>query len=248
MKPQMHGPAVASIAVGKTVGVAPEAELYYIAQFNFDWEGTPTLKYLVQAIHRIVEINEQLPQDKKIRVISISKGWRPSDKDYKVITKAARKARAKGMLVVCTSVEEVHKGCDFGGLGRSPLANPEVFESYEPGLFLANHFYEGGFSHAKGCFWVPIDSRTTASPYGSDEYVFYREGGFSWAVPYIAGVYALAVQVDDKITPRRFWRLAVKTGRIIKIEHEGEKRSFGPILDPAKLITALQKTRRDISY
>ena len=27
---QMHGPAVSSIAVGKTVGVAPEADLYYI--------------------------------------------------------------------------------------------------------------------------------------------------------------------------------------------------------------------------
>ena len=30
-KPAMHGAAVASIALGKTVGVAPEAELYYIA-------------------------------------------------------------------------------------------------------------------------------------------------------------------------------------------------------------------------
>jgi hypothetical protein len=247
-EPQMHGPAVASIAVGKTVGVAPEAELYYIAQFNFDWQGTRTLKYLAEGIHRIVEINEQLPQDKKIRVISISKGWGPTDKDYKEITKAARKARAKGMLVVCTSVEEVHKGCDFGGLGRSPLADPDVFESYEPGLFLAKHFYEGRFSQAKGYFWVPMDSRTTASPGDSDEYVFYRQGGFSWAVPYIAGVYALAVQVDDKITPRRFWTLAVKTGRIIKLEHKGEIRSFGPILDPVKLINELQKTRRDISY
>ena len=29
---EMHGPAVASIAVGKNVGVAPEADLYYIAE------------------------------------------------------------------------------------------------------------------------------------------------------------------------------------------------------------------------
>jgi hypothetical protein len=35
-EPAMHGAAVASIAVGKTVGVAPEAELYYIAKYNFD--------------------------------------------------------------------------------------------------------------------------------------------------------------------------------------------------------------------
>ena len=35
---QMHGPAVASIAVGKTVSVAPEADLYYIAKFNTHFE------------------------------------------------------------------------------------------------------------------------------------------------------------------------------------------------------------------
>ncbi len=35
---QMHGAAVASIAVGKTVGVAPEADLYYIAKFNTDFK------------------------------------------------------------------------------------------------------------------------------------------------------------------------------------------------------------------
>jgi hypothetical protein len=248
--PQMHGPAVASIAVGKTVGVAPEAELYYIAQWNFDWEKgkTPTLRYLAQAVHRIVEINERLPKDKKIRVISISKGWRPSHKDYREITRAVQKAKAKGILVLCTSVEEIYRGFDFGGLGRAPLANPDVFGSYEPGLFLARAFKQGRLSPNESCFWVPMDSRTTASPGGSNEYVFYRTGGFSWAVPYIAGVYALAVQVDPDITPERFWALAMKTGRIITLSHRGRKRPFGPILNPVKLITAIQKTRSDSIY
>jgi hypothetical protein len=50
-----------------------------------------------------------------------------------------------------------------------------------------------------------MDSRTTASPGATDQYVFYGIGGMSWAVPYIAGVYALAVQVDPAITPERFW-------------------------------------------
>jgi subtilisin family serine protease len=142
--PQMHGPAVASIALGKTVGVAPEADLYYIARWSFDWEtGEETLRYNVQAIHRIIEINEQLPEDKKIRVISISKGWTPSHKEYKEIAEAVEKAKAQGMLVVCTSVELNHDGCDFAGLGRPPLADPDLFESYEPGLFLAKLFDAG---------------------------------------------------------------------------------------------------------
>ena len=242
-EPQMHGPAVASIAVGKTVGVAPEAELFYIAQFNFDWEKghAPTLRYLAQGIDRIVEINEQLPEGKKIRVISISKGWTPSHKEFKLITDAVQRACAAGMLVVCTSVELVHEGCDFDALGRPPLADPDVFESYEPGWFRAKSFWAGHSFPSEGLFWVPMDSRTTASPGGSDEYVFYRTGGFSWAVPYIAGVYALAVQVDPDMTPERFWALAARTGRTIELEREGKRRPLAPIIDPVALIISLQK-------
>jgi len=239
--PSMHGAAVASIAVGKTVGVAPEAELYYIAQYNFDRDkGTPTLRSLAKGIHRMLEINEQLPKDKKIRVISISKGWMRSHKDYKVITEAVQKARAAGMLVVCSCVELIHDGCGFGALGRSPLADPEVFESYEPGLFLAKAFRARRIFLPECHFWAPMDSRTTASPTGSDEYVFYRINGVSWTIPYIAGVYALAVQVDPAITPESFWALAVQTGRTIELNYNGKTMPLGPIIDPVRLIRSIK--------
>ena len=246
--PSFHGAAVASITLGKTVGVAPEAELYYIAQWNVDWDkGTDSLRTLARGIHRMLEVNEQLPKDNKIRVISISRGWTPSHKDYKEITEAVQKAQAAGMLVVCSGIESVHEGFDFGVLGRSPLADPEVFESYEPGLFLAKHFRARRSSPSDRSspsgvsFSVPMDSRTTASETGSNEYVFHRIGGYSWAIPYIAGVYALAVQVDPAITPERFWALAVQTGRTIELNYNGETMPLGPIIDPVALISTLQK-------
>jgi len=62
-----------------------------------------------------------------------------------------------------------------------------------------------------------MDSRTTASFTGISEYVFYREGGWSWSIPYIAGLYALAAQVDPEIPPERFWSLAMETGRTIEL-------------------------------
>lgn len=69
----VHGPAVASIAVGETVGVAPEADLYYIATWFSDPSGpgefTPNFNYLAQAIHRILEVNRRLPTNRQIRVI-----------------------------------------------------------------------------------------------------------------------------------------------------------------------------------
>ncbi|MFC1604953.1 hypothetical protein ACFL5F_08000 [Planctomycetota bacterium] len=74
-----------------------------------------------------------------------------------------------------------------------------------------------------------------------DEYVFYRQGSLSWSIPYIAGVYALAVQVEPDITPERFWDLAMKTSRTIELEHKGERRSFGSIVDPVRLIRRVSR-------
>jgi hypothetical protein len=241
----MHGSAVASIAVGKTVGVAPGAELFYIAPgFSFDWEegGGPTLRYVVQGIHRLLEINEQLPEGKKIRAISISKGWRQSNKEFGLIAEAVQKARDAGILFVCVMTELHHKGCSLDGLGRSPLADPDDLKSYERGWFYVNfeEYWAGHVSASEGHIWAPMDSRTTASHEGMDEYVFCRKGSMSWAVPYVAGVYALAAQADPGITPERFWALAARTGRPLEVEHEGARRSVGSIIDPVRLIHSLE--------
>ena len=239
---QMHGPGVASIAVGKTVGVAPEADLYYIATWPGDWgvgeNGfTYNFRYLAQSVRRILEINEQLPKEQKIRVISMQIGWGPQQAGYDEITAVCEEAKAAGMLIVCSSIEQVH-GSKFYGLGRSPLSDPDAFESYEPGMSWAKNFYAGNqFSDR---LLIPMDSRTTASPGGADEYVFYRQGGWSWSIPYIAGVYALAAQVEPTITPERFWSLALATGRTIELKHEGQTIPLGPILNPVALIEKLQ--------
>lgn len=243
----MHGAAVASIAVGKTVGVAPGADLYYIASRTTDWQQRRDKRkipwnftYYAQAVERVLEINQSLPEKAKIRVISMQIGWNEKQKGYEGIMNAVQKAKAEGILVICSSVERIH-GFKFHGLGRFPMADPDVFESYKPGLFWAKVFYKSTGTADR--LLIPMDSRTTANFTGKNEYVFYREGGWSWSIPYIAGVYALAVQVDPKVTPERFWALAMKTGRTIKLDRKGQKRSFGPILDPVKLITALQMAR-----
>jgi hypothetical protein len=236
----MHGPAVASIAVGKTIGVAPEADLYYIGRWAFDTEGaaggrpSATSKYEAEAIQRILQINEQLPADRKIRVISISFGWQFGQRGFAEATKAAQEAKAAGLLVISSSVEMTH-GFKFHGLGRDLLSSADDFASYRPARWgqdmYANH----------DRLLVPMDARVTASPTGKNEYAFYGEGGWSWAIPYIAGAYALAAQVDPKITPERFWALAMKTGRTVRVSHESRSLDLGPILDPVQLIEALRR-------
>ena len=237
---QMHGPAVASIAVGKTVGVAPHADLYYIATGDCggatsiaDWD----FSCRARAIQRIVEINKSLPSDRKIRVISMSIGWGPQSKGYDEITAAVNDAKKAGIFVISTSISQTY-GLNFHGLGREPLADPNEFQSYEPGLWWQNDFYQQG--SLKSTLLVPMDSRTTASPTGTEDYVFYRAGGWSWSVPYLAGMYALAVQVRPEITPEEFWATALQTGKTIQIQHNGKDYDFGVILDPQKLIGAIK--------
>ncbi|MHC4259105.1 MAG: hypothetical protein ACYSTF_01650, partial [Planctomycetota bacterium] len=243
----MHGAAVASIAVGQTVGVAPEADLYYIAapsgyrlipsdpnSFVYDWQ------YKTQAIQRVLEINEQLPDNQKIRVISISVGWSPGQIAYDDIMAACDQAKAAGMLIVSSSIEQVH-GFKFHGLGRHPFADPDAFDLREPGLFYLLSYYSGAYRFSDRLL-VPMDSRTTASPCGADEFAFYRNGGWSWAIPWIAGMYALAAQVDPAMTPDQFWPLAMETGRTIEIIHDDETIPFGPIVDPVALIDSILDT------
>jgi hypothetical protein len=219
----MHGPAVASIALGKTVGVAPGADLYYIAETHgvfhsngFDWDFT----HLARSVDRILEVNKQLPAPRKIRVISISVGWGPQQKGYAEIKAAVERAKNEGFFVVSTSLAATYEGkFNFHGLGKEPSADPERSESYRPAAWWLDDFYSGPkwAREPKEMLLIPMDSRSTASPTGPDDYVFYREGGWSWCVPYIAGLYALACQVKPDITPEIFWAKAIETGEAVEI-------------------------------
>jgi membrane protease YdiL (CAAX protease family) len=235
---RMHGAAVASIAVGKTVGVAPDADLYY---FGY---GDNVLRIALQnhlvasGIRRALEVNRLLPADRKIRAISISYGWSPWQAGYADAVSAARAAREAGLLVICSSVSAVH-GFRFQGAGRAPLADPDAFASFDAGLFWSGAL--GRPVAITNQLLVPMDSRATASPTGDADYAFYREGGWSWAIPYIAGAYALALETDTALTPERFWQLALQTGHPLTATSNGSRRTVGMLLNPPRLLDGLKQ-------
>ena len=243
---QMHGAAVASIAVGRTVGVAPDARLFYIGIGEAG--ALRDLADRARGIRRLLAINRRLPEGHKIQVIAMSTGWDPFLPGYDDIEAAVREAQAAGIFVISSNLERTY-GFKFHGLGRPPLADPDLTESYEPGLFWAAEFDQAwrgapdGTTVAQAYFrerlLVPMDSRTTASPTGNREYVFYRGGGWSWSIPYLAGVYALAAQVNPVLTPERFWSIALSTGRTVVLVRGNEEIPFGPIIDPPALVAAL---------
>lgn len=242
----MHGAAVASIAVGKNVGVAPEADLYYIAvapsELNSKNEMIMDFTYLAKAINRILEINQSLPEDKKIRVISMSIGWNKDQKGFKEMDEAVKKAQEQNILVVSSNLIQYYL-VGINGLGRDPLSNPDDINSYTAGAFWEKNFY-GNYEffekNINNMLLVPMDSRCTASPTGNSDYVFYRNGGVSWSIPYISGLYALSCQVKPNITPEMFFKEAINTGSIKDIEKDTKEYKMGTVINPKKLIERLQ--------
>ena len=56
---------------------------------------------------------------------------------------AVNAARDSGLLVTSSSIEQTH-GVGIHGLGREPMADPDKFESYGPGLWWARQFMTQG--------------------------------------------------------------------------------------------------------
>lgn len=237
---QMHGSAVTSIAVGKNCGVAPDANVYYIAS-TFGTYGLGKMKmnlnYMADSIDRILEINTLLPKENKIRVISISRGF-SSEKGADETRAAIERAKEAGIFVITTSTEDNY-GFSLMGLGKDLTSDPDDISSYAPGHFWKEYFYNGEMSDTSHMLLVPMDARTYASWYTDNGYEFGASGGLSWSVPWMAGLYALCIQVDDTITPELFIQKAFETGTITTIEYRGETYELGTIVNPTALIEAL---------
>jgi hypothetical protein len=198
---------------------------------------TWNLNYYAKAVHRLLEINRGLPEDRKIRVIAMQVGFQSNRTGYEEIMAAINEAKAEGIFVISSSLSETY-GLNFNGLGKTPLSSPNDFWSYRPGLWWQKSFYQHGLSSPT--LLIPMDSRTTASPTGMNDYVYYRQGGWSWCVPYVAGTYALAVQVKPALTPEQFWEIALNTGKTIHVGYRGRDYKFGVILDPQAVIAAIK--------
>lgn len=239
----MHGPAVASIALGKTVGAAPEALLYYIA----DDLGTGTggsfvrdMSYYAANVDRLAALNQSLPADEKIRVISMSAGYMPDTAGAEEMDAAIQRAREAGIAVVWVSSRDPLMA-PYTGMGRTPYGDPNSVSDVRPGMFWEDILYTGEYSGSDGsALLVPMDRRTTAAASGTSEYAYFAEGGSSWMVPWVAGLYALACQVKPDVTFEEFTQAAQATARPVSAVKDGIEYPYGGVLDPAALLECLQ--------
>lgn len=237
----MHGPAVASLAVGKDTGVAPGAKLYYIATthgHNGDNGYQFDAGILADCIDRVVEINGQLPDGEKIRVISISRGFNEQDEGYDRMLEAIAHAEKNGIFVLTTS-PQVYASFQLYGLDRDISGEADDLSAYHPAAWISEQYY-AWMATQEHLLLVPAGGRTYASANGVWQYEWDYTGGMSWGVPWMAGFYALCCQVDPDLTPERFIEAAEQAGKTIEVEANGTTYSIGKVVDPAGTIDLLK--------
>ena len=230
----MHGAAVSSIAVGKNIGVAPGANLIFIAgQFSVDNQGVFNAGPIAEAINYVLELNKILPQENKIAVISISRGFNPTDNDIEEYEKAKSNALKQNVLVLATD--------DVMTVSREGyLADPDDLRSYTrpPSWFRDEDMR---FISRSDSVFIPTDYRITACETGESSYAYYSVGGLSWAVPYLAGVAALAKQVKPDLNMADFIPLVRKTADNVSVKDlSGKEYKTKYFVSPVRLIGELQ--------
>jgi hypothetical protein len=183
----MHGPAVASLLVGKNCGVAPKAKLVYMARSS-------GRDYFLQAqvLNDIIKSNEKVASNEKVKVVSCSTGYSTENPEPGLgeWISVLKKAKEAGLFVVDAVGEQID--IQFTGGGSSE--NKDDPESYSSWL------YQDEKNENLNEIIVPSDHRTMASSYNKEgQYMHDGRGGISWSVPYLAGLFALALQVNPNI-------------------------------------------------
>jgi hypothetical protein len=207
-----HGPAMASLLVGRDVGVAPEARLHYFA-LDFS-RATP--ERLAAAIDRVLERNGELPRDDRVRTLAVSTGFRGADEG--VVLEAIERAIAHDVFVLFSvyPVDYLDPPLAIRSLGCPPGRDCDRPEHFVPSPGTASHWREQGVtveellerraaSDAAGGYvtlYAPAHHRTVAGPRDARAYTYDVEGGDSEWPPYLTGLLALALQVAPELHAR----------------------------------------------
>ncbi|NLY20398.1 MAG: S8/S53 family peptidase [Tissierellia bacterium] len=223
----MHGPAVLSLLVGDSMGVAPNSKVYYAAAPS--WEADS--KYYADSLYWIIEENSKLPIDEKIRVVSVSAApsgeGSPFEKNLEMWDEAVLAAQEERLLVLdCTN----NKSTGF--------LYPAFFD-YEnrDDITLSKGGYPASLHRVRDDgIGVPTDFRTVAQEVqeGKPTYQYWGQGGRSWGIPYGAGVCALGWQINPNLTSDEIVDLLFET------RYEGEGGSN--MINPDAFVEAVEQT------
>ena len=218
-----HAPAMTSLLVGESMGVAPGATVYYAAVPAWKEDNT----YYAAGLNWIVEQNEELPEGEKIRVVVASQvtGLRV-EKNMKQWDEAVKAAQAAGILVLDSRSDE-----------KTGIIFPAFYDPADPESVWA---CTGGspdrpYRITSKKIGAPCSYRTMAEEYweGEPSYQYFGTGWPGFCISYAAGVLALGWQVAPELDGDTMLQLLKET---CSISHDGST-----IIDPTAFIEAVRE-------
>ena len=169
----LNASALVSTAVGKKCGAAPDSKLHYFAAPTDANANGHT-----DALKRVLEHNDKLPDNKKIRFLICP--WNDKDKQkYSQQQQLLKQCEQNGIMII--------------GAGRDTFRKKLV--TYSPNF--VTYLREKGYG-------VSIDDHVVAHPNGN--YVFLRYAGMPSAMACIAGGLACVVSYTPKFCTIENWQ------------------------------------------
>ncbi|MCL1893531.1 MAG: hypothetical protein FWG02_04740 [Holophagaceae bacterium] len=221
--PQMHGPATTSVAVGKTCGVAPKANLYYVSYAMWAGEKMGN-QYNIQALEKVLELNKT--KSANIRIVSISMGaWREYAQ-FDIWQTLLERAENEGVLVLTCDLEATK--LDYGSIVTKLGGDRDKPEDYILGRHVMGNEE----------LLVPTELFTFASHKGKKEYTFNQSGGMSSAVQWIAGLAVLGFQVNPDLKPADIRKYLKESATVMP---------YGKVANPEKFIEMCKGNQKDTS-
>lgn len=220
----MHGPAVTSLLVGEHIGTAPGATVYYVAAPSW----TQDAQYYADALNWIIEENEKLSENAKIRVVSVSAApsgpgslFTKNNAAWDIAYK--RDTEADILVLDCTNDHGITAHCYYDP------NDPDNVAKCQPGWPGMEYQVQPNRIH------IPTSLRTQAEEYnqGDYSYQYTGRGGLSWSVPYLAGVLALGWQIRPDLTSSQLLDILFETAYI----GDGEAK----IINPPAFIKAVRE-------
>lgn len=197
-KDSLHGPGVLSLLAGKTIGIVPDAEIYYYAQAS--WERDQ--KTHVECLYQLIEQNKKLPANKKITMVGFSDNIDETEKNAELFRKAVELCEKNGIMVWFCG--------EYTLASYIPYTDKNDINNLVPIGNRSNRLY------------VPTGGRTVADQEG---YEYYTDGGTSWAMPVVLGLYGMAKEINPTLTKEELrelmWDSAYVSGDIRLINPVG---------------------------
>ena len=213
-----HGPGMTSILVGKNIGVVPQSTLYYFA--NPTWLGDQ--KNEADAFNKIIELNNTLAENKKIKVVSLSHCADKTLKNSELLQQAIDKARKSGIIVIdvltLTSIP----------VTVQPFKDKDAPENYQ----ISKNFDNNTVKNNPDYLFVPTGGKTIANGGNPEHYFYQTNSGVSSTIPYICGVIAMGLQVDPDLTQEK---------AISFLKESGNPFQKGKLINPAGFIELVKK-------